>query len=110
MSLPLAEVECMSVLSYAHTLSGCYDLAALCSLEAINALFLSELRRIGQHQVLRPWEIPAAVLLEPEPFSPSNRLLTATMKKARPQLERCFRKQLEQLYASLSSVKGGRCV
>ena len=91
-----------------YTLLGSYDLEALCSLEAVNVLFLSELRRIGQNQGLRPWEIPAAVLLEPEQFSPSNQLLTATMKKARPQLERRYRARLEELYANLSSVQGGR--
>ena len=86
---------------------GC-DLAELCSLEAVNALFLSELRRVGQGQRLRPWEIPAAVLLEPEPFSLANWLLTASMKKSRPQLEKRYRTRLEELYANLSSVRGDR--
>lgn len=76
----------------------------------MNVLYLSELRRIGQKQGLRAWEIPAAVLLEPHPFSSDNRLLTATMKKARPQLERRYRTRLEELYAKLSSGQEGRCV
>ena len=60
--------------------------------------YMAELRFIGQSHDLHGWEIPSAVLIEPHPFTVINQLLTCTMKKSRPQLERKYKQQLEALY------------
>ena len=82
----------------------------LCSLESVISLYITELQTIGKHQGLQGWEIPVAIILEPEPFSAENGLLTATLKKSRPQLEKRYQMQLEQLYLTISTSPGSRCV
>ena len=82
----------------------------LCSLESVISLYITELQTIGKHQGLQGWEIPVAIILEPEHFSAENGLLTATLKKSRPQLEKRYQMQLEQLYRTISTSLGSRCV
>ena len=77
----------------------------MCTLESVNDLFLSELRRIGEEQGLPGWEIPSSILLEPTPFNQENKLLTCTLKKSRPQLEMRYREELERLYEEPSGEK-----
>ncbi|MCX4695658.1 carboxylic acid reductase [Streptomyces sp. NBC_01408] len=51
---------------------------------------------------LRPAEIPRSILVEPEPFSTANGLLSDTGKPLRPRLVERYRERLEQLYADLA--------
>ena len=74
------------------------SLCVMCGLHVIGELFLSEIRRIGEAQGLLSWEIPSSVLIEPNPFTQANRLLTPTLKKSRPQLEMKYKEELEALY------------
>lgn len=61
---------------------------------------MNEMRTLGEAHKLPGWEIPSAVLLEPNPFTQDNHLLTNTMKKSRPQLEKRYKDHLERLYQS----------
>ncbi len=66
---------------------------------------MTELRTLGQLNELQGWEIPAAIILEPHPFTVDNRQLTCTMKKSRPQLEKKFKDSLEELYETIETNK-----
>ena len=79
-------------------------------MESTNQLYLAELQSIGKQQGLQGWEIPAAILLEPTPFSAENGLLTSTLKKSRLQLEKRYRTQLEKLYTTIFTSDGSRWV
>ncbi|XP_019858162.1 PREDICTED: carboxylic acid reductase-like isoform X1 [Amphimedon queenslandica] len=81
------------------------DIKDLCTLRPVVDLFLSELRRVGEKHCLPGWEIPSSILLEPNPFSQENKLLTCTLKKSRPQLELRYREELERLYEEPSGDK-----
>ena len=54
----------------------------------------------GQHQ-LRAYEIPREFIIEAEPFSVENGLLTESQKLSRPQLRARYGERLEELYRSL---------
>ncbi|MGE3324951.1 MAG: carboxylic acid reductase [Acidimicrobiia bacterium] len=69
--------------------------------EAIKALMRSELKRVGTEANLRSFEIPRDFIVEMEPFSHANGLLSSIEKKMRPNLQRRYGERLEQLYADL---------
>ena len=77
------------------------SIEALCSYEEVREMYMSELRSLGKARGLQGWEIPLAILLEPQPFSLENRLLTSTHKKSRPSLEMQYKTQLDELYESM---------
>ena len=81
------------------------DIEQLCLLPEVYDLFMTELRTLGQSNDLQGWEIPAAIILEPHPFTVDNRLLTCTLKKSRPQLEKKFKDALETLYETIDTNK-----
>lgn len=80
------------------------DVQEICLLPEVHDLVMSELRTVGQANGLQGWEIPAGIVLEPNPFTVENNLLTCTMKKSRPKLERKYKAKLEQLYDELEST------
>ena len=63
---------------------------------------MEELRSLGQVHKLQEWEIPSAILVDSHPFTEENHLLTCTLKKSRPQLEKKYKEQLESLYEPLN--------
>ena len=66
---------------------------------------MKELRATASKHLLPGWEVPAGILLESEPFSPENGLLTSTMKASRPRLEIKYRSALEELYAKFEGKR-----
>lgn len=64
---------------------------------------MEELQAIAKERSLPGWEVPIGILLEPEPFTVENGLLTSTFKKSRPKLEQKYKHLLEDLYATVSS-------
>jgi fatty acid CoA ligase FadD9 len=60
------------------------------------------LNDIGREAGLDSWEIPRDFLIEPEPFTTENGLLTTSNKPARPQLTARYGARLERLYTELS--------
>ena len=96
----LKPLNCVYTLSL--SLSLVPSLCVMCGLHVIGELFLSEVRRVGEAQGLLSWEIPSSVLIEPEPFTQANMLLTPTLKKSRPQLEIKYKEKLEALYEELT--------
>ncbi|WP_306363914.1 carboxylic acid reductase [Nocardia sp. CC227C] len=60
------------------------------------------LQRIAKESGLQPYEIPREVLLESEPFTLDNGLLSGIGKLLRPKLKERYGERLERLYAELA--------
>ncbi|GAA1871906.1 thioester reductase domain-containing protein [Pseudonocardia ailaonensis] len=67
----------------------------------LRTLVRTELNRVAVAADLRPFENPREFLLELEPFSQENGLLTALRKRIRPAIQRRYVDGLEQLYAEV---------
>jgi fatty acid CoA ligase FadD9 len=67
----------------------------------LRALMKIELKRVATKAGLKAFEIPRDFIVEREPFSQENGLLTALRKLARPAMQRKYGNRLEQLYADL---------
>lgn len=61
------------------------------------------LQAIGRDQRLNAWEIPRDFLIEAQPFTAANGLLTTSNKLARPKLRVAYGARLERLYTDLSA-------
>ncbi|MET7842765.1 carboxylic acid reductase [Streptomyces sp. NPDC005356] len=60
------------------------------------------LRAVAREARLQPYEIPRDFLVETEPFSTANGLLSDIRKLLRPRVTERYRDRLEQLYAELA--------
>ncbi|MCM6773592.1 thioester reductase domain-containing protein [Nocardia sp. CDC159] len=69
----------------------------------LRAAIAESLQRVAREAELNSWEIPREFLLETEPFSIDNGLLSGIGKLLRPKLKARYGEQLEQLYAQLAS-------
>jgi fatty acid CoA ligase FadD9 len=67
----------------------------------LKELIRSELKRVAQEENLKSFEVPRDFIVETEPFSHENGLLSSIQKKMRPNLERRYGERLEELYAEL---------
>ncbi len=67
---------------------------------AVRALLREEMQVAGATRSLRPFEIPRDFLIEQEPFSFENGLLTSVRKRRRPALRARYGEQLEALYTA----------
>lgn len=68
----------------------------------LKAMIADSLRTTAAAAQLQPYEIPQDFLIETEPFTVDNGLLTGIGKLARPTLKARYGEQLEQLYAEQS--------
>ena len=66
----------------------------------IRALIQDELRAVGKAENLKSFEIPRDFIIEHEPFSQENGLLSSVRKRLRPALKRKYGAQLETIYAA----------
>jgi fatty acid CoA ligase FadD9 len=71
-------------------------------LDGLKALLSESLQRVAQDAELNPYEIPRDFLIETEPFSAENGLLSEIRKNLRPRLKEHYGRRLEQLYADLA--------
>ncbi len=74
----------------------------------LRALIATELKRVGATGDLKTFEIPRDFIVETEPFSQANGLLTALRKRIRPALQRKYGDHLEQLYANVECIQAAR--
>ncbi|GAB2585034.1 oxidoreductase [Paractinoplanes abujensis] len=70
--------------------------------ERVTALVRDSLRRTGRAENLEAYEIPRDFLIETEPFSTDNGLMSAARKLMRPKLQQRYGARLEQRYAELA--------
>ncbi|CAB4975165.1 MAG: AMP-binding protein [Actinobacteria bacterium] len=68
---------------------------------ALSALIRSELKQVAEAKALRTFEVPREFIVELEPFSHENGLLSSVHKRMRPNFERKYGDRLEQLYTDL---------
>jgi fatty acid CoA ligase FadD9 len=68
---------------------------------ADKATLAGELRRIAAREGLRGYEVPRDFLVEPQPFTRENGLLTESNKPSRPRLKARYGERLEQLYETI---------
>lgn len=69
---------------------------------ALKATIIESLQRIAREAGLRPYEIPRDLLIETEPFSQDNGLLSDSTKQLRPRLKDRYGERLERRYAELA--------
>ncbi|PWN35845.1 acetyl-CoA synthetase-like protein [Meira miltonrushii] len=70
-----------------------------CNDEKVTKAILQELMIHGKKIGLKGFEIPRALKLRSEPFSPENGFLTPTQKMKRPEARQKLQKELDALYA-----------
>ena len=78
------------------------DMVELCRDEKAVKAVLEQVEQACKEGGLKSFEIPKAVLLHPEQFTPENGLVTPTLKKKRPQIRAHFKSRVAELYESLS--------
>nr|WP_051027936.1 carboxylic acid reductase [Nocardia higoensis] len=71
-------------------------------IDALKQLVRESLQQVARSAGLQAYEIPRDVLIETQPFTPENGLLTGIRKLARPKLKEYYGPRLEQLYSELA--------
>ena len=67
----------------------------------VKELIRAEFARVAGAEKLRSFEVPRDFIVEPEPFSQANGLLSSVSKRMRPRLLERYGDRLEQLYEDL---------
>ena len=71
----------------------------------LRALIRRELQTVGHNAQLRSYDVPRDFIIEWEPFSIENGLLSSVLKRKRPNLKRKYGEQLEALYEKLEQIQ-----
>ncbi len=69
----------------------------------LRTLIRAELKSVAQAADLKSFEVPRDFIVELEPFSFENGLLSSIQKRLRPNLQRKYGERLEQLYTELET-------
>jgi fatty acid CoA ligase FadD9 len=72
---------------------------------ALKAALRESLQQTANGAELQSYEVPADFLIETEPFSPDNGLLSGIGKNLRPKLKDAYGARLEHLYAELAAAQ-----
>jgi len=72
----------------------------------VRDLIRAEFAAVAQAAKLRSFEVPREFIVEPEPFSQANGLLSSVAKRLRPRLIERYGPRLEQLYVDLERRQG----
>jgi fatty acid CoA ligase FadD9 len=73
--------------------------------EGLKAALSESLRQTAKLAELQSYEVPADFLVESQPFSEDNSLLSGVGKLLRPKLKEYYGERLEQLYADLAASR-----
>ncbi|MGD9793041.1 MAG: thioester reductase domain-containing protein [Acidimicrobiia bacterium] len=71
------------------------------TIESVRPLIRAELKSVGDTEKMRSFEIPRDFIVEFEPFTHENGLLSSVHKRMRPNLQRRYGEALEALYVEL---------
>ncbi|MBZ4535746.1 carboxylic acid reductase [Mycobacterium avium] len=74
---------------------------------ALKAALRESLQQTAKTAELQSYEVPADFLIETEPFSPANGLLSGIGKNLRPKLKDAYGARLEELYTELAAAQVG---
>jgi len=74
------------------------DFEALCKNNQAKAVILADILSIGKAQRMKTFEMPKAVFLCPEEWTPQNNMLTAAMKLKRGPITDAFKDQIKEMY------------
>ena len=72
---------------------------------ALRAALGDSLRETAREAELQTYEVPADFLIETQPFTAANGLLSGVGKLLRPRLKEHYSERLEQLYAELAAAR-----
>ncbi|GAB2633821.1 carboxylic acid reductase [Prescottella soli] len=72
----------------------------------LHTLIADEMRQVAEDHALNPYEIPRDFLIESEPFSRANGLLSGVGKLLRPALKARYGERLEHMYAEITEGQG----
>lgn len=78
-------------------------LAQAADAEELKRLLAESLQEVGRRSELEPYEIPRDFVVETEPFSTANGLISEIRKNLRPRLKERYGAELEALYEELAS-------
>lgn len=67
----------------------------------LKQLIRAEIQRVAQEAKLRTFEVPRDFIIEPEPFSIENGLLTSVRKRSRAKLKAKYGERLEAIYTEI---------
>lgn len=73
----------------------------------VSRRILNEFRNVAEQENLNSYEVPAAVIIETEPFSEENGLLSDHRKPVRPRLLERYRPRLDAIYDELAANREG---
>uniref|UniRef100_A0A8C3PYW6 Long-chain-fatty-acid--CoA ligase n=1 Tax=Chrysolophus pictus TaxID=9089 RepID=A0A8C3PYW6_CHRPC len=79
---------------------GTYE--ELCRNKELQKAIMEDMVRLGKESGLHSFEQVKAIYIHSDMFSVQNGLLTPTLKAKRPELRDYFKKQIEELYSSIS--------
>ncbi|KAK2510234.1 hypothetical protein Q9233_017921 [Columba guinea] len=79
---------------------GTYE--ELCKNKELQRAIMEDMVRLGKESGLHSFEQVKAIYIHSDMFSVQNGLLTPTLKAKRPELRDYFKKQIEELYSSIS--------
>lgn len=82
-------------------INNAVDNNALCEDERVKAQVLKEINAHGKKTGLSRWEIPAAISLTLEPWTPDSGLVTAALKLRRKQLKDFYESLILDMYARI---------
>lgn len=74
-------------------------------IDALKPLIRESLQQVARAAGLQSYEIPRDILVDTQPFTPENGLLTGIRKLARPKLKEHYGPALEQLYRELAGAE-----
>ncbi|UMB69747.1 carboxylic acid reductase [Mycobacterium paraterrae] len=72
---------------------------------ALKTAVRESLREVARIHQLQSYEVPADFLIDDEPFTPGNGLLSGVGKLLRPKLKERYGQQLEHVYAELDAAR-----
>jgi fatty acid CoA ligase FadD9 len=70
---------------------------------ALKSLIREEMQNVARNEKLKTFEVPRDFIIEMEPFTFENGLLTSVRKRVRPNLKRKYGERLEALYAQIEA-------
>ncbi|XP_036620251.1 long-chain-fatty-acid--CoA ligase 1-like isoform X1 [Trichosurus vulpecula] len=73
----------------------------LCKNKDVKKMILEDMVRLGKEAGLKTFEQVKGIALHLELFSVENGLLTPTLKTKRPELQKYFRSQIDELYSTI---------